>query len=231
LHRSSHGFAAALRFAFSRSFGSLLLASRSSSAAIYRHLIDLSNGVGYVSGRSRVRLIGLSKLDGIVDHDAGLGGLHLSSSLVFLLLEDFSDGDPSSLAGPSAVQEFFEAPAAAIEASVSDASERAEEFGLEALFIGKDVPALALFEVGVFLEVEDGSDHDDLVKADGFDGFVGGLVLVERPHHDNIVEGDRFIFGFLVLDRLDWFCWFCICICLLVACFDVLGWLGWLGWR
>lgn len=180
-------------------------------------LVDLSNGVGHVPGRSRVWFVGLSKLDGIVHHVVfGLVLVVVGPGLrylVLLLVEDFPDGDSSAFAGPAPVQEIFEAPTVPVRLSFLDESECTHEFGLQSLSIGKDVPALAPFFVGVILEVEDGPHHDGLVESDGFDG------LVERPHHDDIVEGDGF-FGF-VLDRF----------CLVIVFFNVFRWFRWFRWR
>lgn len=127
-----------------------------------RHLVHFSHGVGYVPGRSRVGLVGLSKLDEIIDHCLVLVG----SSLVFLLLHDFRDGNSAALAGSATVQEFLKSPGATVEVSLLGESECVHNVDLGALLVSVNIPAADYFLVCVVFEVKDGSDHHDLVEGD-----------------------------------------------------------------
>lgn len=151
-----------------------------------RHLVDLSHGVGYVSGRSRVGLIGLSKLDEIIDHCLTL----VDSSLVALLLQDFQYGNSTALAVSTTVQEFLKSPGATVEVSLLDESECVHNVDLGALLVRVDMPAADYFLVGVVFEVEDGSDHHHLAEGDRLLGW--GFRMFERTHLGHLVGGDGF---------------------------------------
>jgi len=100
------------------------------------HLVDLSNSMRYVSGRSRVRLVSSSKLGKVIDNVAGAAVFALVQlALVVLFLEDLPHGDESSLPRATPIGELLEATGAALELSVSDQLERVEDVGLDLLLV------------------------------------------------------------------------------------------------
>jgi len=104
--------------------------------AVGCHLVDLSNSVCYVSGRSRVRLVGFSEFGNIVDNVAGAAAFALVQlALVVLFLEDLPNGDASSLPRTAPIGELLEATGAALEFSVSDQFESVEDVDLDALLV------------------------------------------------------------------------------------------------
>jgi len=172
-----------------------------------RHFIDLSHRMRYVSGRSRVRLVGFSELGEIVmnGRTAAFGKLAAVAAavvpLLFLLLQDVPDGDLPPLAGAPPIGELFEAPGASVEVPLADHLDGAEDFHLDALLVFQNEPGCVQFLVRVVRQVQNGSDHDDFVKGDGFLLFLLLLrffllfllflvLFVEWSNHDNLVERD-----------------------------------------
>jgi len=163
------------------------------------HLVNLAHGVSYVSGRSRVRLVGFSKLRNVVDNASGrvVGAL----SLGFLLVQDLPDGGSSAFAGPSPIGEFFQAPAgddAPFRVARLEEFEGFQEVLLGFELVGLSEPAVGNFVVRVIRQMKDWSDHDDLVKRHGH--LVGRSLRVVGSDRNDFVKGNRF--------ALLWF-WFC----------------------
>lgn len=138
-------------------------------------LVDLCHGLGYVSGRSRVWLVGLCH----GSNSSGTTGSGITVSLEFLLVQDGLYGDVAALEGVTTVQEFLESPGARLAVSLPEEPDCAHDVGLGTFPLGVFAPAVADFFVGVVCNVEDGSDHHLLVERDGLlDG--GGARLWVR---------------------------------------------------
>jgi len=185
-----------VRFRFRLSVLSLLSDARNVDAlACGGHLVDLSDRVRYVSCRSRVRLVGLAELGHVV-HDGAAAAL-VKLALILLLLEDLPDRNLPSLPRAAPVGELLEAPRAALELSVFDQLEGVEDVALDPLLVFQDEPGSVHLVIRVIGEVQNRSDHDDLVEGNGFlpprgcRRFVLLLLLfVAGSDVDDLVERD-----------------------------------------
>jgi len=144
-------------------------------------LIDASHGVGQLEGGARMPLVDLSK--GLVVVDNGFGGKvivvvlvvallrHVRFALGLLFVEDLGNaGLALSFSGLVLGGEPFQAANVELLFRVFvlflDDLDNVHDFLLHALFLDGKIPAGDDFLIGVLLEGQNGSDHDDFVKGD-----------------------------------------------------------------